>query len=128
MADQQHPIIPPPELVQQLRAKAPHGIRDAGVTRELHLIAAAYAAGADQELKACCEALSSGTRLQRSSATIELALLAEWLRAVRRPSAPSSLKKLAYDALDTYIYGNLNPRDKENAYNTICRALESLPD
>ena len=40
---------PPPELVASLRNSAPHGIRDAGVTRELHLIAAAYAAGAAQQ-------------------------------------------------------------------------------
>ena len=51
-------IVPPPELVTSLRNSAPHGIRDAGVTRELWLINHAYAAGADQELEACCEWLA----------------------------------------------------------------------
>ena len=44
------PITPPPELVASLRNSAPHGIRDAGVTREIWLINKSYAAGADQEL------------------------------------------------------------------------------
>ena len=46
----QHPITPPPELVASLRNSAPHGIRDAGVSRELWLIDHAYAAGADMQL------------------------------------------------------------------------------
>ena len=49
---EQNPITPSPELVTSLRNSAPHGIRDAGVTRELWLINQAYAAGADQELEA----------------------------------------------------------------------------
>ena len=51
----EEPIMPSLELIQRLREKAPHGISDAGVTRELCLIADAYIAGADQELEACCE-------------------------------------------------------------------------
>jgi hypothetical protein len=50
---EQHPITPPQELVEKLRNDAPREIRDAGVTRERHLIIAAYCAGADQELEAC---------------------------------------------------------------------------
>ena len=46
----QHPITPSPELVLALRDSAPHGIRDAGVSRELWLIDNAYAAGADMQL------------------------------------------------------------------------------
>ena len=45
-----HPITPPPELVEKLRKDAPRGIRDAGVTRERHLVIAASRWGADQEL------------------------------------------------------------------------------
>ena len=54
----------------------------------------------------------------------------EWsmdLRIARRPE-PLSLKKAAYDALDNYIYGNPDPKDKERTYNAIRRALELLPD
>jgi hypothetical protein len=53
--------------------------------------------------------------------------MAELLRAARRPKPPS-LKKQAYAALDTYIYGNPDHGDKQNTYNTIRRALEALPE
>ncbi len=49
------------------------------------------------------------------------------LRAARRPKPPS-LRKQAYDALDTYIYGEPDPKGKERTYNTIRRALEALPN
>ena len=87
----QHPITPSPELVTSLRNSAPHGIRDAGVTRELWLINHAYAAGGDQELEACCEWLAKP----------EVALTGKGpgnLRAARRPKPPS-LKEQALDAL-----------------------------
>ncbi len=74
MAD--HPVKAPPELVASLRNSAPHGIRDAGVTRELWLINSAYAAGADQELEACCEWVGYPTGVRQ-------------LRAARRPKPPS---------------------------------------
>ena len=81
MAD--HPVKVPPELVASLRNSAPHGIRDAGVTRELWLINSAYAAGADQELRVCCDAiyLHEGRPLCGGTA--------EWLRTARRPKPPS---------------------------------------
>ena len=72
-----HPITPSPELVASLRNSAPHGIRDAGDTREHWLINRAYAAGADQELEACCEWLDTQP---------------EWrdaLRTARRPKPPT---------------------------------------
>jgi hypothetical protein len=84
-----HPVKVPPELVASLRNSAPHGIRDAGVTRELWLINSAYAAGADKELEACCEWL-------RSKDILEPAIDA--LRSARRPKPPS----LAERALEQY--------------------------
>ena len=111
----EHPITPPPELVQRLCDAA--FLRGAdGVSRgeiEVSLILEAFAAGADQELEACCAEVSWFT--------------ADKLRAARRPEPPS-LKKQAYDALDTYIYGEPDPKDKERTYNTIRRALEALPN
>jgi hypothetical protein len=106
MINQQHPIIPPEDLLQQLRHSA---------DTWLGQITIAYQAGADLELEACCE---------------WLAYHAAWsfaLRAARRPKPPS-LRKQAYDALDTYIYGEPDPKDKERTYNTIRRALEALPN
>jgi hypothetical protein len=73
--------------------------------------------GADEELNYCCDELSFwGSRG-----------MAERLRSDRRPKPPS-LKKQAYDALDTYIYGEPDPKDKERTYNTIRRAIEALPN
>ena len=112
MSNQQHPITPPPELVASLRNSAPHGIRDAGVTRELWLINHAYAAGADQELEACC------------------ALMDDWgmdetdLRFARRPKPPS-LKEQALTALRQV--GNCEEIDNAT-FDTIRRALEALDD
>ena len=115
----QLPTTPSPELVASLRSSAPHGIRDAGVTREHWLIEHAYAAGADQELEACCEWVRS---MFGGYPT-----WADELLSARRPKPPS-LKKQAYDALDTYIYGEPDPKDKERTYNTIRRAIEALPN
>jgi len=78
---------------------------------------------ADQELEACCEWLEKKIGPVHSCD----------LRAARRPKPPS-LKKQACDALDTYIYGEPDPRDtethwlKERTYNTIRKALETLND
>jgi len=108
-------ITPPPELVTSLRNSAPHGIRDAGVTRELWLINHAYAAGADQELEACCKwtAIVGG---------------ADALRAARRPKPPS-LKEQALEALQLVDEKlDLPLHNHCNAIHTIRRALEALDD
>jgi hypothetical protein len=82
-----HPITPPPELVEQLRNDAPYGIRDAGVTRERHLVFAAYRAGADAELEACREWLREA---KHHGLGYEVgAMLADRLRAAMRPKPPS---------------------------------------
>jgi len=112
MAEQQHPITPPPELVASLRNSAPHGIRDAGVTREIWLIHNAFAAGADQELEACCAWLSN-----HNWRSVEPAL-----RAARR-SKPPSLKERALAVIEnSEICDHLSP---EHAA-ILRRALEQL--
>jgi hypothetical protein len=72
-----NPITPPSKLVASLRNSAPV-VRDAGVTRELWLIDHAYAAGADQELEACCSEV----------AWLESTSTAKKIRAARRPQPP----------------------------------------
>jgi hypothetical protein len=104
-------ITPPPELVQQLLARF-----HTGDTLEATW-AIAFRAGADQELEACIADIH--TMFGKGHA--------DWLRSLRRPKPPS-LKEQAYDALDTYIYGEPDPKDKERTYNTIRRALEALPN
>ena len=108
------PITPPTELVRQW-------INDAfGPDYEQCIATKAAQWGADQELEACCEWI----RGWYGSGCGEL--ISE-LRAARRPKPPS-LKEQAYAALDTYIYGEPDPKDKERTYNTIRRALEALPN
>ena len=117
------PITPPLELVTSLRNSAPHGIRDAGVTRELWLINHAYAAGADQELEACCEWLWRDLDAYELVAS-RAVYLDHNLRASRRPK-PSSLKEQAlHELADVY------DRDKidDTTYDAIRRALEALPN
>jgi hypothetical protein len=109
MMKKTNPITPPPELMEQL-CNSPDNWRQQ--------LTNAYQAGADMELEACCEWLYMNGSSHLTSAT---------LRAARRPKPPS-LRKQAYDALDTYIYGEPDPKDKERTYNTIRRALEALDD
>ena len=95
-----------------LRNSAPHGILDSPVTRELWLINHAYAAGADQELEACCEWLVRSYNYPKAGNP---------LRTARRPRPPS-LKEQALHILDTH--GPLTPAEAD----TIRRALEALPE
>ena len=106
----QHPITPPPELIEEWWGDKPRG------TSIARLATQSARWGADQELEACCKWLP---KLPPWSA--------DDLRRHRRPKPPS-LRKQAYDALDTYIYGEPDPKDKERTYNTIRRALEALDD
>jgi len=106
-------IVPPPELVEQWY----DAIDNQSTEWKQQLATRAAQWGADQELEACCEYMQHE----------DFHGFATELRAARRPKPPR-LKKQAYDALDTYIYGEPDPKDKERAYNTIRRALESLDD
>jgi hypothetical protein len=100
---QQHPITPPPELVEQW-AHLP-----ADWNTVAHLIAQW---GADAELEACCEWLRK-----------ELyALAADGICATRRPKPPS-LKDQALEAM----HRNWNPHNNDD-FDTIRRALEALPN
>jgi len=112
MTDNNHPMTPPLELLKYWEDQH----FEEGENYDVMLIQA-YQAGADQELEACCEWLKD---------TAHVGIDFELINA-RRPK-PLSLKKVAYDALDTYIYGNPDPKDKERTSNAIRRALESLPD
>jgi hypothetical protein len=98
---QQHPVTPPPELVEQWMQVH---------TTKYDLARQAAQWGADQELEAC---------LERILNTCD----ADALRAARR-SKPPSLKKQALEAL-AHI---LNNSSTQLGADTIRRALEQLPD
>ena len=100
---QEHPITPPPELVQQWINE------EQGVFAE-HIATQAARWGADQELEACCKLLE----LSDSNAR-------EFLCAARRPKPPS-LKEQALEALDEE-HADMRIQN----YKLIRSALESLP-
>ena len=82
---------------------------------------------ADQELETILEMVGFGQQsLPEEDRYLDGFTVAS-IRAARR-SKPPSLRKQACDALDTYIYGEPDPKDKERTYNAIRRALEALPN
>ncbi len=104
----EHPITPPPELVQQWFDQA------ALATNRIHCIATRAAQwGADQELKACCSLLELSDDNAR-----------EFLQSARRPKPPS-LKEQALTALERYMAGETILT--KDSLDTIRRALEALP-
>ena len=116
-----HPITPPPELVQQWVAE----LWQEGTPKfELHLathIATRSAQwGADQELEACCE------WVEKTIPSWAPNTLNEQLRAARRPKPPS-LKEQALAALDDAIMRG-DCITISDALPILRRALEALPD
>lgn len=125
MSNNEHPITPPLELVVRLRKEAPHGIRDAGVSRELHLIAAAYQAGVNAGVDACCEYIGGQGKW---FANPEHRL--RELRAACHPKPPS-LKEQALKMLEKWSedeYGTEVVFCKGLEVGLIRRALQQLPD
>lgn len=113
-----NPIIPPPELLQQWATECWGNPGEPIGEGKKYIAIQAARWGADMELEACVEWLAQKCgRWELSSA----------LRAARRPKSPS-LAEQGCDALDTYIYGNPNHKDKERTYNTIRRALNKLKE
>ncbi len=114
---QQHPITPPPELVEKwgkdwYRSKVKH------TEFEPYIVAKAAQWGADQELEACCEWVDS---FQNKF------VHAHDLRLVRRPQPPS-LKEQALQALSHLLDGAAHSMDTTEPADYIRRALEQLPD
>ena len=111
----EHPITPPPELVQQWSADiyeqtASDDLRDSYIATQ----AARW--GADQELEACCEWLELHYPHVYTAR----------LKRCRRP-IPPSLKEQALDSWDR-IKSEDWCQEIDIDLDTIRRALESLPD
>jgi hypothetical protein len=107
---EQHPITPPPELVQQWWAEETYDPFGVAVS---NLANRAAQWGADQELEACCKVLE----YQFMADSIHL-------RAARRPDPLPSLKEQALAAL----HGIDDQGPTAEQVVTIRRALEALPD
>ena len=115
----EHPITPPPELVQQW-LDYPWGLLEQAsitiTTNRLQNVATQSAQwGADQELEACIANIS--TMYGKGKA--------DWLRSMRRPKPPSlkeqALAALEDDDIDVFANGG-------TARYLIRRALEALDD
>jgi hypothetical protein len=112
MTNQQHPIIPPEDLLQQLRHSP---------DTWLEQITIAYQAGADIELKACCEWLAReiSAPYHTHHRTTQRWYRQNALHEARRPEPPS-LKEQALERLElAKKYVDVEP---------IRRALEALDD
>jgi hypothetical protein len=107
---QQHPVVPSPELLQHWYSMLPK-LEFGDLVKQI------YAAGADQELEACCEWIYNETSDDGFIAV---------LRAVRRPKPPS-LKEQALAALERY---EAEEWCEEMTFDSsvIRRALEQLED
>lgn len=107
LMDQQHPITPPPELVQQWCRNWTHAHGEFGV----YLATQAARWGADQELEACRE--------WASQFNYDDYRYQDELRDVRRPKPPS-LAEQALEACERSAFGVPGDRD------IVHRALERL--
>ena len=113
---QQHPITPPPELVQQWIGEVWHEGTPVRVAQsDIHIATRAAQWGADQELEACCDWMADETPTNYINA----------LRAARRPK-PTSLKDQALKALAEADLGSTEAEWSQR-FDTIRRALEQLP-
>jgi hypothetical protein len=119
MTQQQHPITPPPELIEDwIEIAKPEPWKRPPDPNVLCTLAAQW--GADQELEACCEWIAAYPWLDHPE------LLIKQLRAARRPNPPS-LKEQALDAL-AHIATGPNPTAFLDCQDIIRRALEQLDD
>ena len=116
----EHPITPPPGLVQQWMAEVWHeGTPVRVAASDLHIATQAARWGADQELEACCEWLHS-----KGSPN------APRLRTARRPQPPS-LKEQALAALKsapTPSCPNQMRMLTPQQHDLIRLVLEALPE
>jgi hypothetical protein len=117
----QHPITPPPELVQQWVAEIWHeGTPVRVALSDEHIATRAAQWGADQELEACCEWLDDYLLAPKSGQ----------LRAARRPKPPS-LREQALQALSEAVKmaDDVPPEGIcSDQADIIRRALEQLPE
>jgi hypothetical protein len=123
---QEHPITPPPKLVQQwLKERT---LLKSQPLAHTYLATLAAQWGADQELEACRMEIIDGAGLFYIDETSDRVRLTEDIWTARRPK-PSSLKEQALKEL-TWVDKHLNMplHNHCTAIHTIRRALEQLPD
>ena len=116
----QHPIIPPPELVEQWEEQFLERPTINGCFIQSYIAAKAARWGADQELESCIELLKADG----------YKALARDLRAARRPQPPTLTEQAL--AILAAAGGPDHPRQmtvlNTDQHILIKRALEALPD
>jgi hypothetical protein len=119
---QEHPITPPPELVQQWTADI-FGDAQECFSCDVEFSNRAAQWGADMELAACCRQLTD-PKWYDEIKNLRGPFRAAELRAARRPKPPS-LKEQALSLVEQHEDGwRPSPKD----WDIIRRALEALPD
>ena len=116
----QHPITPPPELVEKWHQEY-FDLYNGGdsITRSIYVATKAAQWGADQELEACVEWLDNQSLVYHRD-------LEHTFRAARRPKPPS-LKEQALRDLDA-LAKDLERNGMGFGTAMIRRALEALDD
>ena len=105
MMTNQHPITPPPELLDQWCMDA-----TLGNWRDIATQAARW--GADQELEACVNYIDNNMSGNK----------AREFRAIRRPKPPRLKEQALAELVDAYDEDKID----DTAFDTIRRALEAL--
>lgn len=117
MTDQQHPITPPPEMVEQWTVQGVN--REAGTSFMTWFATQAARWGSDQELEACCEWLGDAPVVYNDNGDLHPG---SYLRDARRPRP--SLKEQALALLDKAE----DPMWDINDFSIVRKALEQLND
>ena len=115
---QEHPIIPPPELIEQWV--------DILIQGSIKAFTTAAQWGADEELEACCKMLYDRYDRVRHATGFPGSDMSDWLRAARRPKT-ASLKEKALEAVKQ-IPVEPDSGPWRTAMETIILALRQLPD
>jgi hypothetical protein len=120
---EQHPITPPPELVQKWVTEIWHeGTPVRVALSDEHIATRAAQWGADQELEACVEWLGDAPVVYNDNGDLHPG---SYLRDARRPKPPS-LKQQALNALQKIEDNDINATYLDSSI--IRRALEALDD
>jgi len=112
----QHPITPPPELVQQWANTGPVVLDEESWAYEMFIAHHAAQWGSDAELEACCEYLVRCAQWEPEDVTE--------LRAARRPRPPSLKERALHELAAVYNRDEID----DSAYDAIRLALEALPN
>lgn len=115
MLTDQHPITPPPELLEQWATEY-WGPGESMGEGEKYIATQAARWGADQELEACVEWLPS-----------DLTINGESLRAARRPNPPSLVEE-ALLAIDAAVADNRISAEIARVTRTALERLQELEE